>query len=44
MITLLIDAYKRRDLPTVDVVGAYLMAESQDIVLVMLTGESIDIM
>ncbi len=44
MLTLLIDAQERRDVATTDVVGAYLMADMNDFVLVKLTGESVGIM
>lgn len=44
MLSLLIDAREKRDVATADVVGAYLLADMEDYVLVRLTGESVDIM
>ena len=44
MLTLLVDAYERRDVATADVVGAYLMALIDDYILVKLTQESADLM
>ena len=41
MITLLIDAYEGRGVATVDMVGAYLMADMNDTIIVKLTGESL---
>ena len=44
MISLLIDAHEHRDVATADIVGAYLLADIQDFVLVKITGETVDIM
>ena len=44
MISLMIDAKERRDVATADVVGAYLLADMDEFVLLKLTGESVDIM
>ena len=44
MISLMIDAKERRDVATADVVGAYLLADMDEYVLLKLTGESVDIM
>ena len=44
LLSLLIDAFEKRDVATADVVGAYLMANMDDFVLVKLTGDSVDIM
>jgi hypothetical protein len=44
MISLMIDAKERRDVATTDVVGAYLLADMDEYVLLKLTGESVDIM
>ena len=44
MITLLIDATEKRDVATADIVGAYLLADIDDYVLVKLTGETVGIM
>ena len=44
LLSLLIDADERRNVPTCDIVGAYLMAEMPDFVLVKLTNESANIM
>ena len=44
LLTLLIDAQESRDVATADIVGAYLMAYMNDLVLVKLTGESVGIM
>ena len=40
----MIDAFESMDVATADVVGACLMANMDDFVLVKLTGESVDIM
>ena len=44
MITLLIDAQKHRDVATADMVGAYLLAELKDFVIVKVTGTTAEIM
>ena len=44
MISLLIDAHKRRDVAMADVTGAYLLANMNDFVLVKISGSSVDIM
>ena len=44
MLSLLIDAGKKRDVATVDVVGACLMADMKDKVIVKMTGDAVDIM
>lgn len=44
MLTLLIDAYENRDVATADVVGAYLMANMDDFVLVKVIGQSVEVM
>jgi hypothetical protein len=44
MISLMVDAKERRDVATADVVGAYLLADMDDFVLLKLTGESVEIM
>jgi hypothetical protein len=44
MLSLLIDATKRRDVATADVTGAYLHANMEDFTLLKMEGESIDIM
>ena len=41
ILSLLIDAHENRDVATVDVVGAYLIAGMKDHVIVKLTGESV---
>ena len=43
LITLLIDAWERRDVATADVVGAYLNAYMRDFVIVKLVGDEVDI-
>ena len=43
-LSLLIDAYKDRDVVISDVAGTYLLADMEDYVLVKLSGESLDIM
>ena len=42
--SLIIDAKKGRDVAVADVVGAYILANMRDYVLVKLTGKTIDIM
>ncbi len=44
MLTIIIDAYERRDVGTADVVGAFLKAFMTDFVLMKFTDESVDIM
>jgi hypothetical protein len=44
MLTILIDAYERRDVATADVAGAYLKATMKDHVIIKVTGESVDIL
>jgi hypothetical protein len=44
MLTILIDAYERRDAATADVAGAYLKATMNDYVLIKFVGESVDIL
>ena len=44
MLSLMIDAKERRDVATADVVGAYLLADMDEFVLLKLTGGSVDIM
>ena len=44
MFSLMIDAFEERDVATADVVGAYLLADMDDFVVLKLTGESVDIM
>jgi hypothetical protein len=44
ILTIMIDAFERRDVATADVAGAYLKAEMDDFVLIKFTGESVDIM
>jgi hypothetical protein len=44
MYTLLVDAKERRDVATADVIGAYLNADMTDFTLIILTGETVDIM
>jgi hypothetical protein len=44
MLTILIDAYERRDVATADVAGAYLKATMKDHVIIKFTGESVDIL
>lgn len=43
LLTLIIDAHECRDVATADVVGAYLMADINDFVLVKIREESVDI-
>ena len=40
----MIDAFEQRDVATADVVGAYLLADMDDFVVLKLIGESVDIM
>ena len=42
--SLLIDAKEGRDIAVSDVVGAYLLAEMKDHVIVKLTGKAVDVM
>ena len=44
MLSLLIDAEEKRDVATVDVVGAYLLADMKYKVIVKMTGDAVDIM
>ena len=44
MFSLMIDAFEQRDVATADVVGAYLLADMDDFVVLKLIGESVDIM
>jgi hypothetical protein len=44
MLTILIDAYERRDVATADVAGAYLKATMPDRVIIKFVGESVDIL
>ena len=44
MMSLMIDAKENRDVATADIVGAYLLAEMQDKVIVKLKGTSVDIL
>jgi hypothetical protein len=44
ILSLLIDAYERRDVATADVIGAYLHADMPDFVIIRLTGNAVDIM
>ena len=44
MITLLIDATEQRDVATADIVGAYLLADFEDFVIVKISGDTVDIM
>jgi hypothetical protein len=44
MLTIMIDAFERRDVATADVAGAYLNAQMDDFVLIKFTGESVDIL
>ena len=39
LLSLMIDAFEKRDVATADVVGAYLIANMDDFVLVKLTGD-----
>jgi hypothetical protein len=44
MLSLMIDAFEGRDVATADVVGAYLLADMDEFVLIKLTGDAVDIM
>jgi len=44
MLSLIIDAFEGRDVATADVVGAYLLADMDEYVLLKLTGDAVDIM
>ena len=44
MLSLPIDAGKKRDVATVDVVGACVMADMKDKVIVKMIGDAVDIM
>ena len=44
MMSLMIDAKENRDVTTADIVGAYLLAEMQDKVIVKLKGTSVDVL
>ena len=44
MVSLLLDVYKCRDVATMDVLGAYLLTDMDDYVLVKLSGEVKNIM
>ena len=44
IVSLIIDAKEGRDVAIADVVGAYLLANMQDYVLIKLTGKTVDIM
>ena len=44
MLSLMVDAKERRDVATADVVGAYLLADMDEFVLLKLSGASVDIM
>jgi hypothetical protein len=44
MLSLMVDAKERRDVATADVVGAYLLADMDEYVLLKLSGESVDLM
>jgi hypothetical protein len=44
MMSIMIDAWERRDVVTADVAGAYLHAEFEDFVILRMEGESVDIM
>ena len=44
MISIMIDAYERRDVATADVAGAYLHAKLDDFTLLKVEGESVDIL
>ena len=43
LLTIIIDAYERRDVATADVAGAYLKATMTDRVIIKFVGESVDI-
>ena len=44
MLSLIVDAFEGRDVATADVVGAYLLADMDDFVLIKLTGDAVDIL
>jgi hypothetical protein len=44
MLSLIVDVFEGRDVATADVVGAYLLADMDDFVLLKLTGDAVDIM
>jgi hypothetical protein len=44
MLSILIEAWERRDVATADVAGAYLKAKFEDFVVLRIEGESVDIM
>ena len=44
MMSLIIDAKEERDVATADVVGAYLLADLNDHVIIKFTGESVKVM
>jgi len=44
MLSIIIDAYEKRDVATADVEGAYLHADMEDVVLLKMVGEAADIM
>ena len=44
ILSLLIDSKEHRDVATADVVGAYMIADMNDHVIVRLSGEVVDIM
>jgi len=44
MLSLMIDAFEKRDVTTANVVGAYLNAKMLDFILLRLVGETVDIM
>ena len=44
ILSLIIDAKGGRDVATIGVVGAYLLADMEDYILVKLTGKTVDIM
>ena len=44
ILTILIDAYEKRDVATADVAGAYLKATMKDYVIIKFVGESVDIL
>ena len=44
LLSIIIDAYEKRDVATADVVGAYLKAYMDDFVIMKFTGESVDIL
>ena len=44
LLSLMIDAFEKRDAGTADIAGAYLLADMKGFVLVRLTGESVEVM